>query len=384
MDKISESAFSELPAAEPVSENSSLLTVIVDLSPRAWHAVAPQASLSETMKSLLVFLNAHLALNNSNQVAVVASSPLGSRFLHPSPGGRYEDESGAREAGTGENGVEQDGPDKRSSGAAHLINDGMYRQFRVVDTAVLSELNAEFQRLESRPEQALSDASTLSGALSMALTYTNRMLHLDQSIVTTQASAITATTSAVNSATDTTAHAGPASATAMDARILIVSASDTHDTNYIAVMNAIFAAQKMKVPVDVARLGPHASPYLQQAADATKGVYLHISEPRGLVQTLCTAYFIEASLRSVVILPTNTNVDYKASCFVTGKPVDIGYVCAVCLCIMSIVPDSDRCPTCKSVFSDKLLAKLRRGPVVARKKRKVDDAGVPETANGDS
>ncbi|KAM9895239.1 hypothetical protein OXX79_008212, partial [Metschnikowia pulcherrima] len=103
MDKISESAFSELPAAEPVSENSSLLTVIVDLSPRAWHAVAPQASLSETMKSLLVFLNAHLALNNSNQVAVVASSPLGSRFLHPSPGGRYEDENGTREVETGQN-----------------------------------------------------------------------------------------------------------------------------------------------------------------------------------------------------------------------------------------------------------------------------------------
>lgn len=368
MDKISDSAFTELPATEEVSENSSLLTVILDLSPKAWHAVRDQVSVQDTVKLIVVFLNAHLSLNNSNQVAVISSLPFGSRFLHPSTQRRYED--------VDENGAETvPGTEEKTT----LINSGMYRQFRMVDNAVLLELNEELRRLAAPGNEAkkLLDASTLSGALLMALTYTNRMLHFDQSILTTTASAINSTTSAVNSAgaAEPSVHAGNALPTSLDSRILIVSASDALDTNYIAIMNAIFAAQKMKVPIDVAKLGRMDSPYLQQAADATKGVYLHITEPKGLIQTLSTAYFIEPCLRSVVILPTNTNVDYKASCFVLGKPVDIGYVCSVCLCIMSTVPQLGTCPTCKSKFNESLLAKLRRGPVIARKKRKIEDTG---------
>ncbi|OBA21253.1 transcription factor Tfb4 [Metschnikowia bicuspidata var. bicuspidata NRRL YB-4993] len=376
MDKISESAFAELPVTEDVSENCSLLTVILDLSPTAWHAIRAQVSIQETVKSLLVFLNAHLALNNSNQVAVIASLPFGSRFLHPSTGRRYEDVDENSEGGS-------------EKPKATLINEGMYRQFRLVDTAVLLELNEELRRLATPGSGDLKflNVSTLSGALLMALTYTNRMLHFDQSILTTTASAINSTTSAVNStgSAEPSVHAGSVLPTSLDSRILIVSASDSHDTHYIAIMNSIFAAQKMKVPIDVAKLGRLDSPYLQQAADATKGVYLHITEPKGLIQTLSTAYFIEPCLRSVVILPTNSNVDYKASCFILGKPVDIGYVCSVCLCIMSIIPELGICPTCKSKFDEHLLTKLRRGPVVARKKRKLEDAeskGEEEAGNG--
>ncbi|GEQ72649.1 hypothetical protein JCM33374_g6336 [Metschnikowia sp. JCM 33374] len=374
MDKISESAFTELPTTEDVSENSSLLTVIFDLSPKAWHAVRDKVSVQDTVKSLLVFLNAHLSLNNSNQVAVISSSPFGSRFLHPNTHRSYEDLDESAAGGA------KNGPNNEKT----LVNQGMYRHFRMVDTAVLSELNEELRRLAvpGNEDKSLSDASTISGALSMALTYTNRMLHFDQSISTTTASAINSTTSAVNStgSSEPSVHAGNVSPTSMDARILIVSPSDTHDTNYIAIMNSIFAAQKMKVPIDVAKLGSLDSPYLQQAADATQGVYLHITEPKGLIQTLATAYFIEPCLRSVVILPTNSNVDYKASCFISGKPIDIGYVCSVCLCIMSVIPESGDCPTCKSKFNEKLLSKLRRGPVIARKKRKIEDGEKKEGA----
>lgn len=352
MDAIAESVFTDIPAPEELNDNPSLLTVILELTPKSWYAIKHQITIQDITKSLLVFLNAHLSLNNSNQVAFIASLPLGSKFLHPNMDKTFDDE-------TAEN---------------TLVNKGMYRHFRLVDETVLEELNRELARIsEFLQTGSLKQNSSLAGALLMALTYTNRMLHLDQSISTTTASAINSTTSAIGSHSSSAAQTMH---TSMDSRILILTANDTYDINYIAIMNSIFAAQKMKVSIDVAKLGSEDSPYLQQAADATNGVYLHIQEPQGLIQTLSTAFFIEPSLRSLVILPTHSNVNYKASCFITGKAVDIGYVCSVCLCIMSLIPELGDCPTCGSKFDEKFLARLRRGPVIARKKRKVDGEGA--------
>lgn len=359
MDEIADSAFTEVPNSEKVIEHPSLLTIIFELTPKSWYAIKDQITIQEITKSLLVLLNAHLALNNSNQVAFIASLPLGSKFLHPSLEKSFDDHEASPES------------------TQSLVNKGMYRQFRIVDETVLRELNSELSRIAQNPES--HDFSTLGGALLMALTYTNRMLHVDQSISTTTASAITSTTSTAQNSGSGGAQTVATLTTSMDSRILIITANDTYDNNYIAIMNSIFAAQKMKVSIDVAKLGLQDSPYLQQAADATNGVYLHIREPKGLIQTLATAFFIEPSIRPLVILPANSNVNYKASCFITGKAVDIGYVCSVCLCIMSIIPELGQCPTCKSKFDEKFLKKLRRGPVIARKKRKVDENGQSQS-----
>lgn len=353
MDDISESVFTEVPTTEEVTDNPSLLTVIFELTPRSWYAIKDQITIQELTKSLLVLLNAHLALNNSNQVAFITSLPSGSKFLFPNLENLFEDHEATPES--------------------HLVSKEMYRQFRIVDETVIRELNAELSRIIEYPKN--QSLSTLGGALLMALTYTNRMLHVDQSISTTTASAINSTTNKALNSSSATGLTNTMPTTSMDSRLLIITANDTYDNNYIAIMNSIFAAQKMKVSIDVAKLGMQDSPYLQQAADATNGVYLHIREPQGLIQTLSTAFFIEPSIRSLVILPANSNVNYKASCFITGKAVDIGYVCSVCLCIMSLIPELGECPTCKSKFDEKFLKKLRRGPVIARKKRKVEEIG---------
>lgn len=351
MDNISDSAFTEVPNSEEVVDNPSLLNVVFELTPRSWYAIKDQISVQEITSSLLVLLNAHLALNNSNLVSFIVSLPSGSRFLHPNLSRSFDDHEVSPESS--------------------LVNKGMYRQFRIVDETVLRELNDELDRISQNISG--KDLSTLGGALLMALTYTNRMLHVDQSISTTTGSAINSTTTTTQASTSATGQAAAALTTSMDSRVLIITANDTYDNNYIAIMNAIFAAQKMKVSIDVAKLGMQDLPYLQQAADATNGVYLHIRQPQGLIQTLSTAFFIEPSIRPLVILPTNSNVNYKASCFITGKAVDIGYVCSVCLCIISMIPDLGHCPTCKSKFDEKFLEKLRRGPVVARKKRKTEE-----------
>lgn len=361
MDAIADTIFTDLPVTEELAENPSLLTVVLEMSPRWWHAIRNHISIQDTVKALIVFLNTHLSLNNSNQVAFIAALPTGARMLYPS----------VNKTGSG-NGTGNGNGTENSTSNEPIVNSGMYRHFRLVDDTILNGVNVELRQLLDRAEN-LPQASTLSGALLMALTYTNRMLHVDQSISTTTASAISSTTSAAGAGAGTDHGLGvKLLQTDMSARILVVTSNDAHESKYIAIMNSIFAAQKMLVPIDVVKLGENDSPYMQQAADATKGVYLHNKEPRGLIQTLSTAYFVEPCLRSLIILPTSSNVDYKASCFVTGNPVDIGYVCSVCLCILSKIPDPSICPVCKSVFDPDLVDKLRRGPVLARKKRKVE------------
>ncbi|KAF3991686.1 hypothetical protein FT663_00997 [Candidozyma haemuli var. vulneris] len=366
MDSIADSIYTDVPAPEELNDNPSLLTVIFELTPRSWYALRNQVTIQETVKTLLVFLNAHLSLNNSNQVCFILSSPFGSDILHPNVESSLEEQH-------------EDGASDKPT----LVNKGMYRNFRLVDEIVMQKINSALEKMSSQLDSEANQRSTVAGALSRALTYTNRLLHVDQSISTTTGSAINSTASTMGSS-GTTSTSGNPSTTSMHARVLIVTPNDTYESNYIAIMNSIFAAQKMKVPLDVAKLGGHQAPYLQQAADATNGVYLHIKEPQGLMQVLSTAYFLEPSLRSIVILPTNSNVNYKASCFITGKPVDIGFVCSVCLCIMSVVPKSGHCPTCQSKFDERFLERLIRGPVIARKKRKVENGSGTPAANGDT
>lgn len=376
MDAISDRAFTEINTVDEPVDDPSLLTVILEITPKSWHNIIHQIKLREVVKSLLVFLNAHLAQNNSNLVSFITSGPTRSRFLYPNPEKNYDETINAQDAAS-------DASDKEPSPS--LINKGMYRQFRLVDEAVLQEFDNELKALLTAKINNSDPKSSLPGALSIALTYTNRMLTLDQSISTTMGSAINSTTKSASGTTSTanssSSNTEPVSSslTSMKSRILIVTANDDDNINYISIMNTIFAAQKMKLSIDVAKLGQKDSSYLQQASDATKGVYLHIQQPRGLIQTLCTAFFIEPSIRPLIILPTNTNVNYRASCFITGKSVDLGFVCSVCLCIISVIPKDDQCPTCKSVFDKKILEQLRRGPMVSNKKKRKLDTDVPGT-----
>ncbi|EER34111.1 hypothetical protein CTRG_02929 [Candida tropicalis MYA-3404] len=360
MEEISDRLFNDNTGSiESGNDDPSLLTIILDLSLKGWFNIKDLISIQDITKSLLVFLNGHLSLNNSNQVAFIVSSSKGSKFLYP-------------DLTTNGNNTTEDFGGQFP---------GMYRQFKMVDQSVLHQLNKFIEEVMATPEEEEENGrrrrttNTLTGALSMALTYTNRMLTLDQTITTTTASAMT-TSTLESTSNNNTSSSGSASVstTGIKSRVLIVSANDDDDIKYIPLMNCIFAAQKMKVSIDVAKLGHKNSSYLQQASDATRGVYLHIEDPKGIIQVLSTAFFIEPNLRPYIILPTNSNVNYRASCFLTGKSVDLGYVCSVCLCIMSKLPDNGKCPACDSAFDKKIINELIREPqVISKKKRKLDN-----------
>lgn len=365
MDEITDNNFINVHTSEGQEDPPSLLTLILELTPNGWFNLRNETSINDVVKALLVFLNAHLSLNNSNQVSFILSTPEGSRFLYPTPAKNNDSQKTAGDEKNAESETDYLG----------FVSKGMYRQFRTVDEAVILELNKSIEQMTT---DGINLSSKLSGALSLALTYTNRMLKLDQSISTTTASAISSAANITNKDTSSTSTASSAGTSygngRIKSRILVVTPNDNEDLNYISLMKSIFGAQKMKVPIDIAKLGKRDSHYLQQAADATNGVYLRIEKPLGFIQVLSTAYFIDPSIRPLIILPTTSKVNYRASCYITGKPVEIGYVCSVCLCIMSIIPDSLRCPTCNSLFDEKLVSKLKRKPIV--KKRKLDNGEV--------
>ena len=369
MDAISDKVVTEIPEgdASGESDGQSLLTVILDITPPSWFRIRNQITLKEVCKTLLVFLNAHLSLNNSNEVAFITSTPKGSKILYPNPSDK---KLNPEDAAHDESFKQTD-----NGGHTRLIRTGMYRQFRVVDEAVLEKIDEIVNELKDSPQQ--QQRSSLPGALSLALTYSNRMLNLDQSISTTTASAISASTKHGSTDASNSSSVGHSvGLTSMGSRILMVTSNDSDNLQYISIMNSIFAAQKMRVPIDVAKLGFADSAYLQQASDATNGVYLHIDKPEGLIQILSSAFFIEPLIRSFVIIPTKSDVNYRANCFITGKAVDIGYVCSVCLCIMSILPEDGKCPTCNSTFDTNILAQLKKGfSLNGKKKRKVEANG---------
>ncbi|KAL7061990.1 hypothetical protein AAHC03_01761 [Spirometra sp. Aus1] len=89
------------------------------------------------------------------------------------------------------------------------------------------------------------------------------------------------------------------------ARILVIRAAEDAASQYLPLMNSVFTAQKLRVPIDACIIPPTTvsstpedlrhtsvlhdfsySSLLQQAADLTGGIYLRVPRPAGLLQYL--------------------------------------------------------------------------------------------------
>ncbi|GMP79392.1 hypothetical protein CsSME_00034956 [Camellia sinensis var. sinensis] len=73
-------------------------------------------------------------------------------------------------------------------------------------------------------------------------------------------------------------------------RILCLHGSPDGPGQYVAVMNAIFSAQRLMVPIDSCVLGVQHSAFLQQASYITGGVYLKPQQLDGLFQYLSVGF----------------------------------------------------------------------------------------------
>lgn len=339
MDAIADTTIAQVQGLKVhVSEEApSLLALLIETNPQYWKGLKLKANVKAVIEALIVGLNAHLAVNNSNKVVVIAAHSQKARFLFPVPQNDTHSTQDVKQEGSGSP------PPTMGNGESkrQLKNKNIYRQFKIIDESVLDGLE---QLINESQADNVSRKSTLPGAISLALTYINRVRQLNESL-------------------------------SMSARLLVVSIGNDTTMSYIPTMNSIFAAQRMKVAIDICKLGEDST-FLQQAADISGGVYLLVSNPLGLIQYLSTVFFIDPSIRNYVALPVNNDIDFRASCFVTGSIVDVGYVCSVCLCVLKDVPASGSCPICDSKFDPVALERLQRKPVVPKRKTATNGASV--------
>ncbi|KAI1843231.1 hypothetical protein JX265_012195 [Neoarthrinium moseri] len=355
MNNIDASAHYEV---EATGQTPSLLTLIIDTNPRAWAALDGSLPFSKAVANILVFVNAHLAFGNDNQVAILAAHSNRAVWLYPPPPGRHA-RHGSSSGGDRDGDVEMAGAngqngDSARQGAASSAN--KYPQFASIEASIVSSLRS----LVSETAASSLPATTLvAGALTTALAYIHKT-SLAYAPPKQSSDPANPTTAATVTATQTpTLHA----------RILAISVSDSEPAQYIATMNAVFAASHARIPIDTLSLSPHASPtFLQQAAFITGGAYLSCAaNPSGLLSYLMFGFLPDAEARTHLVTPSQDSIDFRAACFCHRKVIDTGFVCSICLSIFCEVPEGSECLTCGTKLA---LGKYGAKPVVVVRKKK--------------
>lgn len=279
----------------------SLLVIVLDTNPHAWALLSPSLSLSKAVANLLVFINAHLAVNNANQVAVVASHSHRAVWLYPTPPSMSED------------------VDMNKATASSLSDANKYRPFALIENSLVTSLRSLISTT-TETDIATTSTTQMAGALTLALSYINKATIVFNDMDTSSKPAPTGLE-------NTEPQIG------LQSRILVVSVSGDLAHQYIPIMNTTFAAQRLRIPIDILKLAGDTV-FLQQASDATKGIYMQLRNARGLLQYLMMAFLPDQTSRKHLVTPTQDVVDFRAACFCHRKVVDVGFVCSICLSSM--------------------------------------------------
>ena len=250
-----------------------------------------------------------------------------------------------------------------------------YRPFAAIEQALTRNLR---DLVSSTTAEDITSTPTtmMAGALTMALAHISKQT-LNAPTATTTSNYDSSNTAGtfINTTADGTTSA---STTGLTSRILIVSVSGDLANQYIPIMNSIFACQRLHVPIDILKLAGDTV-FLQQAADATSGIYLAPSaeQRKGLLQYLMLAYLPDQSARAHLVLPGDgEGVDFRAACFCHRKIVGIGFVCSICLSIFCEPVEGNECLTCGTQLR---LANYGMEPVVVpRKKKKKKPRGLDQ------
>lgn len=140
----------------------------------------------------------------------------------------------------------------------------------------------------------------------------------------------------------------------LPSRVLIVSCSmqvGSYAWQYMNLMNAFFAAQKLNVPIDgcvYMKEEAKRGSILEQGCDLTGGHFLNIPDIAGNLEYLLWIFLPSTSVRATLLLPERRKATHRAACFCHRKIIDIGYVCSVCLSIFCTY--SPICSSCQTHF----------------------------------
>lgn len=191
-----------------------------------------------------------------------------------------------------------------------------YRPFRLIQETLLASLS-HLISTTSPDSLTTTPTASIAGALTLALTYINKQTTLLSSAIPTSSNP---------------SHQSRSAPTLLS-RILILSVSGDLAYQYIPIMNTIFACQRLSIPIDIAKIAGDTV-FLQQASDATRGTYIKLEHPQGILQYLMMGFLPDQTSRRNLISPTQVGVDFRAACFCHRDVVDIGFVCSICLSSM--------------------------------------------------
>lgn len=323
----------------------SLLVVILDVAALAWTDIAGDkatATLQSVIEQLLVFLNSFMLLHESNRICVILASPDGTQLVFPElsePGSRCSDIDLV---------AEDNALDAATAGSGFTLH-AEQTPLKLRD-AVLAGVK---EALRAQQGEVASAPAPISTALATALCLHNRA----KSIKSTRSSL---------SLGQGNGQANNDSGTC-NGRILMLIASEDAPEQYVPVMNCIFSAQRMGVPLDSCIHGDKDSTYLQQAAYLTNGVCLRPNEfstdnPNVLIQILQTVFLTDRLSRDFLAMPTPRKVDFRASCMKTRQIIEDGYTCSVCLSTFAttVAKGAAMCPICSARFA--ITSRVKRRP----------------------
>jgi transcription initiation factor TFIIH subunit 3 len=303
----------------------SCLTLVIDLNPIAWEKrknsttsdTKYKIQFSELLDHLFIFLKTYLMTKHHNRLCVIGSTNKISHFLYPVP--EEEEEINNEDENEDKMEIEEEEIEKiekkkkkkKKKKQKNIFDHEI--DFQKVKQNMLTQLK--------KIEFSESNISSLTSSISLGLSFINR---IDKE--------------------------KPLS-TELLSRILVIQATPDISSQYISMMNTIFCAQKMNVAIDSCILSPENSSFLQQAAYITGGTYMKPTRQEGFLQYLLNVYLVEKNLRKLIHMPSQNVIDFKPSCFKTKKPIDIGFVCSICLSIYSEKITS--CISCHSHFQTK-------------------------------
>ncbi|KAB5557178.1 hypothetical protein DKX38_008087 [Salix brachista] len=277
------------------SDDVSLVVVLLDTNPFFWTA-SSSLPFSQFLSHVMAFVNSILLLNQLNQVVVIASGYNTCDYI-------YDSSSDASQLGP-ENG-------KMPSLYSNLLQ--KLEDFMIKD-----------EKLGKEQSQRAIKSSLLSGSMSMALCFEvvciafdplllcngiGKLLHPFLSFCLTvllkykgRFCVCRDLRMDLNSMRliffSFVRYPFPQAFT------LVVSGL----SRYVAVMNAIFSAQRSMVPIDSCYVGAHNSAFLQQASYITGGVYVKPQHLDGLFQYLTTVFATDLHSRSFIQLPRPAGV----------------------------------------------------------------------------
>ncbi|KAL1879989.1 hypothetical protein VTK73DRAFT_6379 [Phialemonium thermophilum] len=363
----------------------SLRTIIIDTNPRAWAALAPVLPISRAIASILVFVNAHLAFSNANQVAIIAAHSNRAVWLYPAPPKPKRKQSASEDVDM----PDADGnvPPKKDHAGPVLTAD-KYPLFAAIENSLLTSLR---ELIDSTDVSDLNPTTTqISGALTLALA------HINKTALSFSAAKPGPGMTSAPVGPSAGPDAGGGGLQGMQARILVLSVSDSAAAQYIPTMNAVFAAAHSRIAIDTLALRGNAT-FLHQASFITRGTFVRADNPQGLLTYLMFGFgnagaggsWSDAAMRSgskakgagavagtsgaaggvqgsgggarlkaagqlganasvsdLLVSPSADLVDFRAACFCHRNVVDTGFVCSVCLSIFCEPPPGAECLTC--------------------------------------